>query len=79
MHTSLNILVSEVAKLPEEQQFKILPSLSAVVVEDKKHSNILKDIKENIGTLRLNIKYLLFDLEATRRERDEARSTNGYS
>ncbi|MFM2218035.1 MAG: hypothetical protein RL240_2353, partial [Planctomycetota bacterium] len=32
---------------------------------------ILQMVQESIGQLRLDMKYLVFDLEATRRERDD--------
>lgn len=35
---------------------------------------ILQLVQEALAQLRLDMKYLVFDLEATRRERDEARN-----
>lgn len=34
--------------------------------------NVLRLIRESVEQLRMDLKYLSFDLEATRRERDEA-------
>lgn len=41
--------------------------------EDRcRRTRILGLLQEALGQLRLDLKYLIFDLEATRRERDEA-------
>jgi len=39
--------------------------------EDARREGILQLIQGALGQLRLDVKYLAFDLEATRRERDE--------
>lgn len=39
--------------------------------EKKRRSSILKLIQEALTQVRLDMKYLMFDLEATRRERDD--------
>ena len=48
---------------------------AAAVVREQygRRSRILKLVKEALSQLRVDIKYLAFDLECTRRERDEAR------
>jgi hypothetical protein len=38
----------------------------------KRRHRIINLVQEAIAQLRLDMKYLIFDLEATRRERDEA-------
>ena len=47
----------------------------AVVVREgiNRRSKIFKLLQETLGQLRVEIKYLLFDLECTRKERDAAR------
>jgi hypothetical protein len=40
---------------------------------NKRRKIALNLIREALGQLRLDLKYLAFDLEATRRERDELR------
>ncbi len=67
----LGELVSEIRTLPEPDRAKL-----AVLAEETKqrHQELKKtvhNLHESIDFLRLAIKYLLFDLEATRRE-------NGY-
>lgn len=48
---------------------------AAVIIEEqhKRRSKILNIVQEALSQLRLDMKYLVFDLEATRRERDEAK------
>jgi len=50
---------------------------AAADVLDKADSNrkaLLKQIRAALGQLRLDLKYMAFDLEATRRERDELKA-----
>jgi len=44
-----------------------------VVESTKRRRRILTLVQEALSQLRLDMKYLVFDLEATRRERDEFR------
>lgn len=64
-------LVQEIGNLPEDEKKK----LSGLVEQAKeRHDKLRKtvlNLQDSIDYLRLSIKYLLFDLEATRRE-------NGY-
>jgi len=64
----LNELVQEIKNLPESERAK----LSLLAKETKRrHSELKKtvtNLQESLDFLRLSIKYLLFDLEATRRE-----------
>ena len=48
-----------------------------VVDSTKRRRRILNLVQEALSQLRLDMKYLVFDLEATRRERDELRGTSG--
>ena len=64
-------LVTEISSLPDEHRVK----LEALAVQTKERHQQLKktvsDVHDSLDYLRLCIKYLLFDLEATKRE-------NGY-
>lgn len=64
-------LTQEIGNLPDEDRVK-LETLARETQE--RHSKLRKtvnNLQESLDYLRLSVKYLLFDLEATRRE-------NGY-
>ena len=67
--------------LPTEQKLLIQPAFQRVVESTNRRRKILQLVQESIGQLRLDMKYLVFDLEATRRERDrfqeQLRELNG--
>ncbi|HUN79973.1 MAG TPA: hypothetical protein VMV81_00535 [Phycisphaerae bacterium] len=64
----LTELVHEIGTLPEEERVRI----EAIAKETRQRQEKLKatvnSLQDSIDYLRLSIKYLLFDLEATRRE-----------
>ncbi len=66
-------LVAAFESLPTEHRIKIEPVLSRVVESTKRRRRILTLVQEALSQLRLDMKYLVFDLEATRRERDAYR------
>ncbi len=66
----LNDLISAVASLPEEHRNTLQQPLNRVVEYTKRRRRILNLIQEALSQLRMDMKYLMFDLEATRRERD---------
>ncbi len=47
------------------------PPMTVVLEHNQKLEQIIKRLNETINELRLSITYLLFDLEATRREKQE--------
>lgn len=51
----------------------ILEIVERIEQETDRRRRILSMVQEALAQLRLDMKYLVFDLEATRRERDEAR------
>lgn len=61
------------ASLPVEYQRLVEPIFSRVVESTKRRRRILNLVQDALGQLRLDMKYLMFDLEATRRERDDYR------
>ena len=67
----LNELISKVENLPDEYQTQLKPSLDRVIEYTRRRRRILNLIQEALSQLRLDMKYLMFDLESTRRERDE--------
>jgi hypothetical protein len=64
-------LTQAIEQLPVEQRVRLLPSLRRVTESSIRRRRILSLVQEALGQLRLDMKYLVFDLEATRRERDE--------
>ena len=72
---SLNL--SELGELIEELPPELKPRFEKAfrrVVSGMNHrQRVLSFIQGSISHLRLDMKYLIFDLEATRRERDEYR------
>jgi hypothetical protein len=61
------------SQLPPEHRLKIDAVLARVIDSTKRRRRILSLVQDALGQLRLDMKYLAFDLEATRRERDEYR------
>ncbi len=68
--TDLLELTEAIEALPIEHRIKLLPSLRRVTESSVRRRRILTLVQEALGQLRLDMKYLVFDLEATRRERD---------
>jgi len=66
-------LVDAIEALPGEHRGRVEPILDRVVESTKRRRRILHLVQEALGQLRLDMKYLMFDLEATRRERDAYR------
>jgi hypothetical protein len=60
-------------ELPAESWQQIEPLLSRVIDSTRRRRRILALVQDALSQLRLDLKYLMFDLEATRRERDEYR------
>ena len=64
-------LANDIRSLPDEYARQLAPSLERVVESTKRRRRILSLVQDALSQLRLDMKYLMFDLEATRRERDE--------
>ena len=69
--SDLKQLASAIQELPAEHTRDLLPLLDRVVESTSRRRRILSLVQDALGQLRLDMKYLMFDLEATRRERDE--------
>jgi len=59
--------------LTDEQRRVIVPMVDAICDETIRRRRILKLIQDNLDQVRLDMKYLIFDNESLKRERDEAR------
>ncbi len=64
-------LVAEIGTLPADERAKLELLAQETRERHEKLKQTVSSLQENLDYLRLAIKYLLFDLEATRRE-------NGY-
>jgi len=64
-------LVAEISTLPADERAKLELMAEETKARHEKLKKTVNSLQENMDYLRLAIKYLLFDLEATRRE-------NGY-
>ena len=66
-------LVDVIDELPVQYQVKVRPALDKAIDGIKRRRRILKLVQDALSQLRMDMKYLIFDLEATRRERDAYR------
>lgn len=62
-----------VRQLPQGYRRQLEPVVKRVVESTVRRRRILQLVQEALSQLRLDVKYLMFDLEATRRERDSYR------
>jgi predicted enzyme involved in methoxymalonyl-ACP biosynthesis len=67
----LSELVGEIEKLPENDRDRLRELATETRERHEQIKKSMSTLHESLDFLRLSIKYLLFDLEATRRE-------NGY-
>jgi hypothetical protein len=67
-----------IAALPANHRGLLEPALQRVVDSTRRRRRILTLVQEALSQLRLDMKYLMFDLEATRRERDALRSERDH-
>lgn len=72
-HQDMIELGNLIATLPAEFRTKTEPVFSRVLESTRRRRRILTLVQEALCQLRLDMKYLVFDLEATRRERDAYR------
>lgn len=70
-------LAALVTDLPKEHRERLEPVVSRVFESTRRRRRILNLVQEALSQLRLDMKYLVFDLEATRRERDGLRGEGG--
>lgn len=66
-------LAALVSTLPVEHRRRIEPVMVRVMETTRRRRRILNLVQDALSQLRLDMKYLVFDLEATRRERDTYR------
>ncbi|TWT74096.1 transcriptional regulator [Allorhodopirellula solitaria] len=71
----LREMAAAIEALPPHYRDAVSPALARVVECSTRRRRILNLVQEALSQLRLDMKYLIFDLEATRRERDSYKET----
>ena len=66
--TKLAELMGEISTLPKGERDKLTALAEQTQQRHAKLKKTVHDLQESLDYLRLSIKYLVFDLEATRRE-----------
>ena len=66
-------LMGEISTLPRAERDKLTELAHQTQQRHKKLRKTVHDLQESLDYLRLSIKYLVFDLEATRRENEYLR------
>ena len=66
-------LEAAIAALPEEHRRKLEPLIDRIKDSTVRRKRVMVLIQDALSDLQLQMKYLVFDLEATRRERDALR------
>jgi len=64
----LGELISQIDQLPAGQREQLHDLAEQTKARHEKIRKTVKDLQDSLDYLRLSIKYLVFDLEATRRE-----------
>ncbi len=64
----LTELMGEISTLPKTEREKLEKMAEQTKARHQKLKKTVGDLQESLDYLRLSIKYLVFDLEATRRE-----------
>jgi hypothetical protein len=67
----LQEMIKAINALPARYRDAVAPAMQRVIECSVRRRRILNLVQEALSQLRLDMKYLIFDLEATRRERDE--------
>jgi hypothetical protein len=73
----LTDMARSIAALPPHFQSELETAYCRVLDAVRRRRRILALVQEALSELRLDIKYLLFDLDVTRKERDELRERLG--
>lgn len=71
MPLELKELFEAIETLPAEHKSRLKPLADRILAASKRRRKILTLVQDALSQLRLDMKYLVFDLEATRRERDD--------
>ena len=74
---STSELMGKLDKLPEDVQKSLRPVLEKALESHRRRQQLIAEAMQALVDLRLHMKYLLFDLEATRRENQELKQRLG--
>ena len=66
----INELVKEIGHVPAPNRARLLDLAMKTGQSHKKLTKSVERLQESLDCLRVSVKYLVFDLEATRREND---------
>jgi hypothetical protein len=66
-----------IADLPTASRECLEPAFDRVLARARQRRRVLALVQESLSQLRLDVKYLMFDLDVTKRERDECRRSLG--
>ncbi len=69
----LTELLGEIGEMPAGEREKLEQLASETKDRHDKMKKTMRELQESLDYLRLSVKYLVFDLEATRRENDYLR------
>ena len=69
----LNELVKEIGAIPTQDREKLIMLARKTQQQHKAIKNSVTSLQESLDYLRVSIKYMIFDLEATRRENNYLR------
>jgi hypothetical protein len=71
--TDIQELAAAIVALPPRERMQVEPLFARVLESTRRRRRVLGLVQDALAQLRLDMKYLMFDLEATRRERDDFR------
>lgn len=71
--SKLGDLIKQIEMLPEDQRAPLQSIANETKDRHERMKKTVADLQESLDYLRLSVKYLVFDLEATRRENDYLR------
>jgi len=77
LKTTATKLMGKLDHLPQDMQEVLRPLLQRTLQRQQRRQELLADAMRALSDLRLHMKYLLFDLEATRRENIELKERLG--
>ncbi|MCF7954876.1 MAG: hypothetical protein K9M75_03640 [Phycisphaerae bacterium] len=66
----INELVKEIGTVPSPNKARLLDLAKKTGQSHRKLTKSVERLQESLDCLRVSVKYLVFDLEATRREND---------